>query len=152
MSLFSSFDISASALTAERLRMDVISNNLANANTTRTPEGGPFRRQVVVFAPRGETRRFVPGARTGSAAGRTRGVGEGVRVVAIQDDEAAPRMVYDPSHPDADENGMVAMPNVDVVREMVDLISAARAYEANVTTINTLKNMALKALEIGRGY
>lgn len=151
MTLFSSFDISASALTAERLRMDVISNNLANANTTRTPEGGPFRRQVVLFAPRGEARKFVPKGRMSLSTARPSVVGEGVRVVAIQDDDSPPKMVYDPSHPDADENGMVAMPNVDVVREMVDLISAARAYEANVTTINTLKNMALKALEIGRG-
>ncbi|NLN26696.1 MAG: flagellar basal body rod protein FlgC [Firmicutes bacterium] len=150
MTLFSSFDISASALTAERLRMDVISNNLANANTTRTPEGGPFRRQVVVFAPRDATRRFAPKRRAGAHPGQAPVVGQGVRVVAIRDDDAPPRLVYDPSHPDADENGMVAMPNVDVVREMVDLISAARAYEANVTTINTLKNMALKALEIGR--
>src|SRR5690554_2843541 len=126
--------------------MDVISNNLANANTTRTEDGGPFRRQLAVFAPRGVHRLPIRGLRTSVSTG----VGEGVRVAAIVQDDAPPRMVYDPSHPDADEDGMVAMPNVDIVREMVDLISASRAYEANVTTINALKSMAMKALEIGR--
>lgn len=152
MGLFSALDISASALTAERLRMDIIANNLANANTTRTADGGPFRRQLAVFAPRENaaggsgTIRFRPGF-----GPRARGMGMGVRVVAIVEDDAPPRLVYDPHHPDADESGMVAMPNVDVVREMVDLITAARAYEANITSINTYKTMAMKALEIGRG-
>lgn len=145
MSLFSAFDISASALTAERLRMDLIANNLANANTTRTDEGGPFKRQMAIFAPRtGE--RSVPGR--GRATRSDSGMG--VRVVAIVEDQSPARLVYDPNHPDADESGMVAMPNVDPVREMVDLISATRAYEANITSINAFKSMALKALEIGR--
>ncbi|HEY8416582.1 MAG TPA: flagellar basal body rod protein FlgC [Limnochordales bacterium] len=134
------FAISASGMTAERLRMDTIANNLANANTTRTAEGGPYRRQVPVFAAR-ETRR---GARPGGFTGA------GVRVVAIRHDPGAPRLVYDPSHPDAGPDGYVAMPNVDVVREMVDLITASRAYEANVTAFNTAKSMAMRALDIGR--
>lgn len=145
MSLFSPLHISASALTAERLRMDLIANNLANANTTRTPEGGPYRRQVAVFAPRTSGSVGFGRRRAQSAA-----AGMGVRVVAIVEDDSPPRLVYDPSHPDADANGMVAMPNVDTVREMVDLITAARAYEANVTVIDAFKSMALKALEIGR--
>jgi|SRR5690625_1249646 len=150
MSLFSSLDASASALTAERLRMDIISNNIANANTTRTEDGGPYRRQFPVFAPReadaGNTgRRPVPNSRMPQSTG------VGVRVVAIEEDDAPPRLVYDPGHPDADEQGMVAMPNVHPVREMVDLISATRAYEANVASINAFKSMTMKALEIGRG-
>lgn len=146
MSLFSSFDISASALTAERLRMDIISNNLANANTTRTEDGGPFKRQMAIFAPRDAARSPIRRFSQYQSAA----AGNGVRVLTIAQDDSPARMVYDPTHPDADENGMVAMPNVDTVREMVDLISASRAYEANVTSINTFKSMALKALEIGR--
>ncbi|HEY8496796.1 MAG TPA: flagellar basal body rod protein FlgC [Limnochordales bacterium] len=134
------FAISASGMTAERLRMDTIANNLANANTTRTAGGGPYRRQVPVFAAR-ETR--VPGRPGGFT-------GAGVRVIGIHHDSSPPRLVYDPNHPDADANGYVAMPNVDVVREMVDLITASRAYEANVTAFNTAKNMAMRALDIGR--
>lgn len=138
-----SFAISASGMTAERLRMDAIANNLANANTTRTADGGPYRRQIPVFAARELTRSQA--RRSGSAF-----VGMGVRVVGIHHDDSPPRLVYDPEHPDADENGYVHMPNVDVVREMVDLISASRAYEANITAFNTAKSMAMRALEIGR--
>lgn len=141
--MLKSFAISASGMTAERLRMDTIANNLANAETTRTPEGGPYRRQVPVFSSRlaaSMTRR--------SAEGEFRGMG--VRVVRIESSDAPPRLVYDPHHPDADENGYVAMPDVNVPREMVDLISASRAYEANVTAFNTAKNMAMRALDIGR--
>ncbi|MGI6147945.1 MAG: flagellar basal body rod protein FlgC [Firmicutes bacterium] len=143
MSTFRAFRISASGLTAERLRMDTIANNLANAETTRTPEGGPYRRQVPVFAPI-LSQAMGPG-RPGQGQS-----GEGVRVVAIVSDESPPRLVYDPQHPDADGDGYVAMPNVNVVREMVDLVSATRAYEANITALNAAKQMALKALEIGR--
>lgn len=153
MSFLSSMDISASALTAERLRMDTIANNLANANTTRTASGEPYRRQFVIFAARtGEAARFLRAdrplaRRLGVAGGPVRG---GVRVIGIGEDPAPFRMQYDPGHPDADENGMVALPNVNPVTEMVDLISATRAYEANVTAINAFKSMATKALEIGR--
>ncbi len=138
-----SFAISASGMTAERLRMDTIANNLANANTTRTADGGPYRRQVPIFAVRESSR--VPARRSSSSF-----TGMGVRVVGIAQDTQPARLVYDPQHPDADENGYVHMPNVDVVREMVDLISASRAYEANITSFNTAKAMAMRALEIGR--
>lgn len=143
------FSISASGMTAERLRMDTIANNLANANTTRSADGGPYRRQIPVFAAR-----EAIGSRSGRGVSAGRGAagfsGMGVRVVGIAHDSQPSRLVYDPYHPDADEEGYVHMPNVDVVREMVDLISASRAYEANITTFNTAKTMALRALDIGR--
>jgi len=141
--LFSTFDTAASGMTAERLRLDVIANNLANARTTRTAEGGPYRRQRVVFAAR-ERRDFL------AMLSREPLPGHGVRVVGIAHDNAPPRLVWDPYHPDAGEDGYVRMPNVDVVTEMVDMISASRAYEANATVIQAAKVMAQAALEIGR--
>jgi flagellar basal-body rod protein FlgC len=139
MGLFDSFRISGSGLTAERLRMDTIANNLANANTTRTEQGGPYRRQMVVFS-----------AINGDSKPYKKRIGGGVKVVGITQDPALPKLVYDPQHPDANEDGYVAFPNVNVVTEMVDLITATRAYEANITAINAAKSMALKALDIGR--
>lgn len=144
MGMFGAIDASASGMTAERLRMDVISNNLANVNSTRTAEGGPYRRQLVVFAPR------TAGTSFGQALAESLDAGSGVRVVGITRDTAPPKMVYDPNHPDANADGYVAMPNVNVVSEMVDMITATRAYEANVTAVNAAKGMAMKALEIGR--
>lgn len=144
MRLFGAIDAAASGLTAERLRMDVISNNIANVNTTRTAEGGPYRRQMVVFTPRTQENSFA-----GMLAKKMES-GEGVRAVEIRKDEALPRKVYDPRHPDANAEGYVDMPNISVVTEMVDMITASRAYEANITSVNTAKAMALKALEIGR--
>lgn len=141
MRLLSSMAISASGLTAERLRMDLIASNLANINTTRTPEGGPYRRKVAVFAEK------LDQAIQGSKNFR----GKGVQVAAIAEDQSPPKLVYDPSHPDANEQGYVEMPNINIVTEMVDLITATRSYEANVTALNAAKSMALKALEIGRG-
>lgn len=141
MELLPALEISASGLTAERLRLDLIASNLANINTTRTPRGGPYRRQVAIFAER---------LRDTLRRGEGLLPGEGVRVVAIAEDNTPPRMVYDPSHPDADARGYVALPNINVVNEMIDMITAARAYEANVTVLNAAKAMALKALEIGR--
>ncbi|MBO8126741.1 MAG: flagellar basal body rod protein FlgC [Firmicutes bacterium] len=132
MKLFQAIENSATALTAERFRMDIISNNIANANTTRTPEGGPFQRHMAVFATRLE-----------------KGRPAGVQVVGVVKDPSPPKLVYKPGHPDANPDGYVAMPNVDVVSEMVDLISAARSYEANVTVINEAKKMVQKALQIG---
>lgn len=146
--LFRAIETSASGLTAERLRLDTIANNLANANTTRGPNGGPYRRQVPVFAPRTAGNPF---SSILAAAGVHGQVGRGVRVVAVVEDSSPPKMTYDPGHPDADANGYVARPNVDVVTEMVDMIAATRAYEANVTAINAAKTMALRALDIGRG-
>lgn len=140
MSVFDTFRISASGLTAEKLRMDLISNNLANVNTTQTEEGGPYRRQMAIFQ-----------AMEDSKAGNQLARGKGVKVVGIHHDPTPPRLVYDPQHPDANPDGYVELPNVQPVKEMVDLISASRAYEANITAINAAKSMAQKALEIGRG-
>lgn len=146
MGLFNSFAISASGLTAERLRMDVISNNIANVNTTRTENGGPYMRQRVLFEPRGEKLQFLFPAIFDKSK-RTSQF-EGVRVTQIIDDPTPPKLVYDPGHPDADANGYVAMPNVNIVKEMVDMISATRAYEANVTAVNSAKQMAARALDM----
>ncbi len=145
MSVFKALQISASGLTAERLRMDTIANNLANANTTRSVEGGPYRRQVPVFAP------ILDQSLHGAASPiQNQASGQGVQVVGIVSDPSPPRMVYDPQHPDANEDGYVEMPNVHVVKEMVDLITATRAYEANIAALNSAKSMAQRALEIGR--
>lgn len=145
MSVFKTFRIAASGLTAERLRMDTIANNLANANTTRSADGGPYRRQVPIFAPILE--RSMHGARSPIQRGAQ---GQGVQVVGVVTDPSPPRLVYDPQHPDANADGYVEMPNVHVVKEMVDLITATRAYEANIAALNSAKSMAQRALEIGR--
>ncbi|MDU2066192.1 MAG: flagellar basal body rod protein FlgC [Sporomusaceae bacterium] len=147
MGMFGAIDSAASGLTAERLRMDVISNNIANVNTTRTAEGGPYRRQLLVFEPRssGDSFSDILTGKLGQS-----GENAGVKVVGITKDQSPLRLVYDPTHPDANRNGYVEMPNVNVVTEMVDMITASRAYEANVTTINAAKSMAQKALEIGK--
>ena len=144
MGMFGAIDAAASGLTAERLRMDVISNNIANVNTTRTAEGGAYRRQMVVFAPRENEAAFA------QVLSEKLDTGNGVKVVGITKDNSPTHRVYDPAHPDANQDGYVEMPNVNVVTEMVDMITATRAYEANVTTINSAKSMALKALEIGK--
>jgi flagellar basal-body rod protein FlgC len=147
MSFFNAFSISSSALTAQRLRMDIISQNIANVNTTRTEDGTPYRRKTLVF----QEREGIPFSQYLSSASKERYIsGGGVRVSAIVEDPSPFREVYDPGHPDADENGIVQMPNVDVITEMVNMISATRAYEANVTAMNASKSMASKALEIGR--
>lgn len=143
MSMFDALNISASGLSAERIRMDVVSANLANANTTRTLDGGPYRRREALFSEvAGE---FGGGVVNGSNSG----VG-GVRVASVVQDQSPLRMVFDPGHPDADANGYVALPNVNVVTEMVDMISASRAYEANATAFQSAKQMAMRALELGR--
>ena len=141
MSLSEIFGISGSALSAQRLRMDVISSNLANAETTDTPEGGPYKQRRVVFSP-------IP------PSGKSRLLAlpsQGVAVTKIVADQSAPKLVYEPDHPDANPDGFVSYPNIDVVSEMVDMLSATRAYEANVTAVNAAKAMAQRALEIGRG-
>jgi len=148
MNLYSAFEISGSGLSAQRLRMDTISNNIANVNTTHTAEGGPYKRLRVVFTPRGPEPMFLLPLSTAERAKQV--PGNGVRVAKIAPDPTAPKMVFDPGHPDADAKGYVAMPNISIVNEMVDLISASRAYEANVTAINAAKAMAAKALEIGK--
>lgn len=149
MNFFRAMDISASGLTAQRLRLDIIANNLANAETTRTETGGPYRRQVPVFEARRAPESFSAVLDQLTEAG-DRFDGGGVRVVGIQEDQSPFRLRYDPGHPDADAQGYVRLPNVNVVTEMVDLISATRAYEANVTAINSAKSIISRALEIGR--
>ena len=148
MSLTKSLEISASGLTAERVRMDVISNNLANINTTRTAAGTPYRRQRVVFAAAGgEDGGFAATLR--AAGGQN---GGGVRVASIEPDMSDFRRVRDPGHPDADKKtGYVLLPNVEPVMEMVDLITATRAYDAGVTAIGAAKQMEQHAIEIGKG-
>lgn len=141
MSLFSTLRISSSGLTANRLWLDTISSNIANANTTRTPEGGPYRRLDLALAPQGQSFSEYLGGAAAAA-------GKGVQVVGIVKDGSAPRMVYNPSHPDANKDGFVAMPNINIVTEMVNMVAAQRAYEANVTVIGTAKSMAMKAMEI----
>lgn len=141
MDVFTSLKISSSALAAQQVRLNTISSNLANVETTRTPEGGPYRKQEVVF----QTTGFA-----GELDQALRGSVRGVEVARIRSSPAPPKMVHDPSHPDADAEGMVAMPNVNVLEETVDMMSATRNYEANVTAIKAAKRMALKALEIGR--
>ena len=144
MAIFSSFDISASGMTAQRLRSDTISQNLANVNTTSTSDGGAYVRKTVVFSER-------QGASFDQVLSTTSGlVGNGVKVTGIvEDTSTAMNKVYDPSHPDADEDGYVTYPNVNTVTEMTNLIDASRAYEANVTAFDAAKSMALKGLEIG---
>jgi flagellar basal-body rod protein FlgC len=165
VSLFAGFNISASGLRATRLRQNLISSNIANAETTRTTEGGPYRRQTAVLRadPVEVMPRMVlaepsmPGWRTDKRhmpipddifAIQPDKVGSGVMVDRIEKDPSPPRLVYDPSHPDANADGYVAYPNVNVVQEMVDLISVTRAYEANVSAMQSTKAMLAKALEI----
>jgi len=142
--LFSSIETSASGLTAERFRLDLIASNLANAETTRTETGEPYRRKVALFAPRNARYSFrdVLGAQMSS--------GQGVQVVGVAEDQSPFKRTYMPGHPDADSEGYVTYPNVDVVTEMVDMMMATRAYEANVTAIEAAKSMAQKALELMR--
>jgi flagellar basal-body rod protein FlgC len=148
MSLFGGLDISASGLTAERLRMDVTAENLANAQTTRGADGQPYRRKEVVL-------QEAPGS-FGASLSKAMGAGSGgtegggVQVAGIVQDTAPLKRVYDPGHPDADAQGYVSMPNVDTVTEMVDLIGASRAYEANVTAMQAAKQMFSKTLELLR--
>jgi len=135
-SLFSTMNISSSGMSAQRIRMDIIASNIANAQTTRTPQGeGPYRRKEVVFAT------LLEDMKKGE---------RGVDMVGIFQDPSPFKMVYKPQHPDANAQGYVSMPNVNIVTEMIDIISATRAYEANVTAFKSTQNMILKAMEIGR--
>jgi flagellar basal-body rod protein FlgC len=146
MNLFGMLDVSGSAMTAERQRAEVVASNMANAETTRTPEGGPYQRKLVVFQS-GASQRFPrllnalyrPNAQTSN---------EGVKVAAVVTDPAPPQMRYDPSHPDANAQGFVAYPNVEPVREMVDLLGAVRAYEMNSSAVQAAKQMIQQSLEI----
>ena len=147
MAMFSAFDINATGMTAERFRMDTISQNVANANTTRTEDGTPYRRKVVVFE---EKNSQTPFHQVLNKA-RDRYSGSGVKVTGVYEDTwTEGNMVYDPSHPDADENGYVMYPNVNIITEMTNLIDASRSYEANITAFDTSKAIALKGLELGK--
>jgi flagellar basal-body rod protein FlgC len=145
MDFFSSMRVSASGLDAQMKRMNTISSNIANAETTRTSEGGPYKRRDPLLASETDRESFDE-----ILANRMDESVQGVRVEDIVEDERPPRMVYNPSHPDADPQGYVAMPNVNTVEEMANMIAAQRSYEANVTSMNAAKSMAQKALEIGR--
>ena len=139
MKIFESMEVAGSALTAHRLWMDTISSNLANINTTRTLAGGPYKRKVPVFS-----------EMLDKTIGGYRDIG-GVRVLEIAEDETAPRLVYQPEHPDANPDGYVAFPNVNLVREMTDMLVASRAYEANLSVASTARDMWNGALEVIRG-
>lgn len=147
MSMFTSFDINASGLTAQRYRMDIISENVANANTTRTKDGTPYVRKVVTFA---EKEKQTPFSRVLDKS-MDNFSGKGVKVSHVYEDHVTEmNKVYDPSHPDADENGYVTYPNVNIITEMTNLIDATRSFEANSTAFNASKSMALKGLELGK--
>lgn len=145
MDFLSSLNISGSGLTAQKLRMDVISQNIANAEVTRTENGTPYRRKMVVLSSINGSSSFRT-ALDKAAAVKT----GGVQVRSIAEDPSALVPVYNPNHPDADEEGYVMLPNVNTAQEMIDMLGASRAYEANVTAFNATKSMVLKALEIGR--
>jgi flagellar basal-body rod protein FlgC len=148
MSFWEALRIGSSGLTAQRLRLDLISNNIANAQTTRTENGGAYQRQDAVFMPE-EQNASLPQS-IAARRNQLSSLQGGVRVAEITTDtETGPR-VYDPTHPDADEDGYVTYPNVDIVVEMTNMLSATRSYEANLASIEAVKRMALKALEIGR--
>ena len=146
MGFYNSIEVSASGLSAQRLAMDVIANNIANVNTTRTAEGGPFKRQLAVFAQKTEPSADV--ANASDDANDPARSQAGVQVVQVANDQGPDKLVYDPTHPDADANGYVHMPNIDVVKEMVDMIAASRAYEANVTAIQETRTMGGATLGI----
>ncbi len=149
MDISDSLAISASALDAQRRRLNVIASNLANAQSTRTPDGGPYRRRDVVFRSAPVASPFHHALRVTAAKHEGKPL-EGVRVVRVIEDRKPGQTVYDPKHPDADAGGYVHLPNVNVMEEMVNMISASRAYEANVQAINATKAMWVRALEIGR--
>jgi len=137
MEFMSAFRVCASGLAAQRAKMDVIVSNLANINTTRTSEGGPYRRKVIVFS-------------SEPVKGSFDDIMRMVKVEGIMEDRESIKMVFDPAHPDADSNGIVAMPDINTVVEMADMITANRAYEACVTAFDATKSMAFKALELGK--
>lgn len=148
MAFLNSLDISGSALTAGRLRMDIISENIANAETTRTSSGGPYKRKMVVYQSADDSPTFKDTLES-QLSGESSST-KGVKVAGIVEDQTPSTPVYDPDNPDADSSGYVQMPNVNIVKETVDMMSATRAYSANITVLNAVKNMASKALEIGK--
>ena len=151
MNLITGIDVTAGALNAQKTRLDIVAQNIANTQTTRGPDGGPYRRKVVSF----ETellQRLDPSATSTSAGASSAGASSArtVRVAEIGTDRRPGQRIYDPQHPDAGPDGMVEMPNVNLAQEMVDLITASRAYEANLSVVKTARQMAMKTLEIGK--
>ncbi len=144
MNVFSAMEIVSSGLAAQRTRLNVTASNMANAQTTRTPEGGPYRRKDPVFTTEPVYNKFQE-----MLQNRMTREAQGVRATEIVQDDGPPRMVQDPGHPDADENGFVAYPNISVVEEMVNMIMASRAYDAGTTAMNAVTGMARSALRIG---
>lgn len=145
MSVFGAMDVSATGMTAQQLRMDTISENIANVNTTRGADGRPYRRKTVVF-----NEKSYPTFSESLSMANKHNIGKGVKVTRIVEDPSEGRLVYDPSHPDANDDGYVTLPNVNTVTEMTNMIDATRAFEANVTVMNSTKSMAMKALDIGQ--
>jgi flagellar basal-body rod protein FlgC len=145
MDFLTGMRVSASGMTAQRMRMNAISSNIANVNTTRTPEGGAYRRKEVLFGAMPQQRDFGE-----ILAGKVDNDIDRVQVTDIRPDRKGPLMKYEPTHPDANADGYVAYPDINVMQEMVDMLQASRSYEANVSAMNTTKNMALSAIEIGR--
>ncbi len=143
MEIFATFKIAASAMQAQKTRLNIVSSNLANAETTSTPEGGPYKRKSIYFESKPIS--FANQLHNNMNNGLS-----GVRVAKIIEDNTPPQLIYNPSHPDANEKGFVAMPNINILKEMTDMMSATRSYEANTTAIKAAKRMAMKALEIGR--
>ncbi|MBO6127404.1 MAG: flagellar basal body rod protein FlgC [Pseudobutyrivibrio sp.] len=150
MGLFQPFDIAATGMTAQRFRMDVIAENIANVSTTRTEDGGPYRRKIVTFQEK-QLKSGVPSFRNILKDSTAAYLGNGVKVSKVSEDTTTDFiMEYDPSHPDADENGYVSYPNVNTVTEMTNLIDASRSYEANVTAFQAIKSMASSGIQIGQ--
>ena len=145
MDFLTGLRVSSSGMTAQRQRMNAISSNIANINTTQSPEGGPYRRKQVVMEAMPDAKTFSEMMLTNPEKNVNR-----VQVVDVLPDRRAPLLKYEPDHPEADENGYVAYPNINLMEEMADMIQASRSYEANVSALNATKDMALKALEIGR--
>jgi flagellar basal-body rod protein FlgC len=145
MDFMTGMRVSASGMTAQRARMNAISSNIANENTTRTPEGGAYRRKEVIFSAMPQQRQFGE-----ILAGKVDNDIDRVQVVDIRPDRKGPIMKYEPNHVDANEEGYVAYPDINIMQEMVDMLQASRSYEANISAMNTTKNMALSAIEIGK--
>lgn len=145
MDFMTGLRVSSSGMTAQRRRMNAISSNIANINTTRTPEGGPYRRKMVQLEAMPDAKSFSDMMLTNPEKNVNR-----VQVTDVVSDRSAPLLKYEPDHPEADENGYVAYPNINLMVEMADMIQANRTYDANVSALNATKDMALKALEIGR--
>lgn len=153
MAFLSSFDVIGSGFTAQQLRLDIVAENVTNSQTTRTENGGAYRRKMVEFeaqSGKNSFRQAMADAEYGMVSNRSGASAGGVKVTRIVEDQSPLKKIYDPAHPDADENGYVEMPNVDMVKEMTDSMAAAQAYSANVTAFNTLKGVIAKGLEIGR--